>query len=166
MRHLLDFLWQEWKGLQSQIESLNADRRQQPDLCSLTADPRSGATHIDCGGLGDRERRGFQERARVCGLALTSATAMVNRRKGKVAGHQSTGKSVSAQDVHSWSAGCCAPCETRRLQPEEVDERDRNQNCTNVVIVATANKLARISWAVLASGENYHPTHKALVFSN
>ena len=36
----------------------------------------------------------------------------------------------------------------------------------NVVIVATANKLARISWAVLASGENYHPTHKALAFSN
>jgi len=25
----------------------------------------------------------------------------------------------------------------------------------NVVIVAAANKLARISWAVLASGENY-----------
>ena len=25
MRRLLDFLWQEWKGLQSQIESLNAD---------------------------------------------------------------------------------------------------------------------------------------------
>ena len=27
----------------------------------------------------------------------------------------------------------------------------------NVVIVATANKLARISWAVLSSGENYRP---------
>jgi hypothetical protein len=27
----------------------------------------------------------------------------------------------------------------------------------NVVIVAAANKLARISWAVLSSGENYHP---------
>ena len=27
----------------------------------------------------------------------------------------------------------------------------------NIVIVATANKLARISWAVLSSGENYHP---------
>jgi len=25
MRRLLDFLWQEWKGLQSQIDSLNAD---------------------------------------------------------------------------------------------------------------------------------------------
>jgi len=36
----------------------------------------------------------------------------------------------------------------------------------NVVIVATANKLARISWAVLASGNDYHPMHKAVVFSN
>ena len=27
----------------------------------------------------------------------------------------------------------------------------------NVVIVATANKLARISWAVLSRGENYRP---------
>jgi len=36
----------------------------------------------------------------------------------------------------------------------------------NVVIVATANKLARISWAVLASGNDYHPRHPAPVFSN
>jgi transposase len=36
----------------------------------------------------------------------------------------------------------------------------------NVVIVATANKLARISWAVLASGNDYHPMHKSAVFSN
>jgi transposase len=28
MRRLLDFLWQEWKGLQSQIESLNTDLEQ------------------------------------------------------------------------------------------------------------------------------------------
>jgi hypothetical protein len=36
----------------------------------------------------------------------------------------------------------------------------------NVVIVATANKLARISWAVLASGNDYQPLHKAVVFSS
>jgi hypothetical protein len=36
----------------------------------------------------------------------------------------------------------------------------------NVVIVATANKLARISWAVLASGNDYQPMHRAAVFSN
>ncbi len=36
----------------------------------------------------------------------------------------------------------------------------------HVVMVATANQLARISWAVLASGHDYQPRRKALVFSN
>ena len=36
----------------------------------------------------------------------------------------------------------------------------------NVVIVATDNKLARITWAVLASRNDYQPRHKAPVFSN
>ena len=36
----------------------------------------------------------------------------------------------------------------------------------NVVIVATANKLARISWAVLANGNDYQPLHKPAVLSN
>jgi len=36
----------------------------------------------------------------------------------------------------------------------------------NVVIVATANKLARISWAVLASGNAYQPRHQATALSN
>src|SRR5712691_2304959 len=35
----------------------------------------------------------------------------------------------------------------------------------NVVIVATANKLARISWAVLSSGENDHPMPAVAVAS-
>ena len=48
-----------------------------------------------------------------------------------------------------------------------MDERIGNQNrARNVVIVATANKLARISWAVLASGNDYQPRHKAAVGSN
>jgi hypothetical protein len=29
----------------------------------------------------------------------------------------------------------------------------------NVVVVAMANKLARIAWAVLSSGEDYRPGH-------
>ena len=32
----------------------------------------------------------------------------------------------------------------------------------NVVIVATANELARISWAVLSSGNDYRPMHPAV----
>jgi hypothetical protein len=36
----------------------------------------------------------------------------------------------------------------------------------NVVIVATANKLARISWAVLSSGNDYRPMHTAVSCSS
>jgi transposase len=36
----------------------------------------------------------------------------------------------------------------------------------NVVIVATANKLARISWAVLASGDPYRSHQQAAVLSS
>ena len=36
----------------------------------------------------------------------------------------------------------------------------------NVVIVATANKLARISWAVLASGNPYQALHRAAALSS
>jgi transposase len=32
----------------------------------------------------------------------------------------------------------------------------------NVVIVATVNKLARISWAILSSGKDYRPMHTAV----
>ena len=32
----------------------------------------------------------------------------------------------------------------------------------NVVIVATANKLARISWAVLSSGNDFRPMHPSV----
>jgi transposase len=32
----------------------------------------------------------------------------------------------------------------------------------NVVVVAMANKLARIAWAVLSSGNDYQPTTNAL----
>jgi allantoicase len=36
----------------------------------------------------------------------------------------------------------------------------------NVVIVATANKLARISWAVLSSGNDYRPMRTAVSCSS
>ena len=47
-----------------------------------------------------------------------------------------------------------------------MDERIGNQNGTQCGNRATANKLARISWAVLASGDDYQPRYKAPVFSN
>ena len=90
MRRLLDFLWQEWKGLQLQIESLNSelDCEQRSELCSITADPGSGPIGVDRSRIGHREWRGFQKGTRVCSVARAGATTMVNRRQGQAAGHQ------------------------------------------------------------------------------
>ena len=50
MRHLLNFLWQERKGLQWQIESLNADLE---EIASSDATcVRRGSTGIDSGRIG------------------------------------------------------------------------------------------------------------------
>jgi hypothetical protein len=38
------------------------------------------------------------------------------------------------------------------------DENSRIRAPINVVITAAANKLARIAWAVLSSGQEYRPT--------
>jgi transposase len=46
-----------------------------------------------------------------------------------------------------------------------MDEGVGSRAARNVVIVATANKLARISWAVLSSGENFHQM-PALAFAS
>jgi hypothetical protein len=58
------------------------------ELRPLTADPRSGSTGIDCGGICHWERRGFQKGTRVCRLAGTGTAAVVNRRQSQAAGHQ------------------------------------------------------------------------------
>jgi hypothetical protein len=47
-----------------------------------------------------------------------------------------------------------------------VDEWVGKQATRNVVIVATANKLARISWAVLSSGNDYRPMHTDVTCSS
>ena len=92
MRRLLDFLWQEWKGLQAQIESLNADLEQiassDAACVRLQQIPGVGPTGVDRGGIGHRERGGFQKGTGVCGLAGTGTPAMVNRRQAKAAGNQ------------------------------------------------------------------------------
>jgi transposase len=88
MRRLLDFLWQEWKGLQLQIETLNSELEQiassDPSCVRLQQIP--GVLNRRC--ISHRERRGFQKGTRVCRLPGIGAAAMVNRRQGQTAGHQ------------------------------------------------------------------------------
>jgi hypothetical protein len=83
------------------------------------------------------------------------------RRQDKVLGHQQTGNPyLRKMFIRSTDCGL-----TRVKHKEstlgKLMSGWETRTARNVVIVATVNKLARISWAVLPSGENYHPMHKA-----
>jgi hypothetical protein len=91
MRRLLNFLWQEWKGLQSQIEILNADLEQIASATPVVSDYSrfpEWVPSVDSGGICYWERRSFQKGTGVCGVAGTGTTTMVNGRQSQTAGHQ------------------------------------------------------------------------------
>src|SRR5205814_9063399 len=166
MRRLLDFLWQEWIGLQAQIESLNTDLEQiassDPSCVRLQQIPGVGplvsTAVVSAIGNGAAFKRG-REFAAWLGLVprqwstggKTKLLGISKRgnpylRKMFIHGARAAVLRVKRQGscLGQWMSGL----ETRAAR--------------NVVIVATANKLARISWAVLSSGEDYHPMHRAV----
>jgi hypothetical protein len=126
MRRLLDFLWQEWKHLQLQIESWSEDLEliaNSDEACArLQQIPGSRPLGGHGCSLGYRERSGLSQGTRVCGLAGSGTRAAVDRREDEAVGHQSAGQSVSAQDVHSWGAGGGVTCQTRRIVSRTMDE--------------------------------------------
>ena len=170
MRRLLDFLWQEWKGLQLQIESLNTQLEQiastDPSCVRLQQIPGVGplvsTAVLSAIGNGAAFKKG-REFAAWLGLVprqwstggkpkLLGISKRGNPylRKMFIHGARAAVLRVKREgsSLGKWMGGL----ETRAAR--------------NVVIVATANKLARISWAVLASGNDYQPLHKAAVFSH
>ena len=170
MRGLLDFLWQEWKGLQLQIESLNEDLEQiassDPSCVRLQQIPGVGpliaTAVVSAIGNGAAFHKG-REFAAWLGLiprqwstgGKTKLLGISKRgnpylRKMFIHGARAAVLRVKREgsSLGRWMSGL----ETRTAR--------------NVVIVATANKLARITWAVLANGNNYQPLHKAAAFSN
>jgi len=170
MRRLLDFLWQEWRGLQLQIESLNADVEQiassDPTCVRLQQIPGVGplvsTAVVSAIGNGAAFKKG-REFAAWLGLiprqwstgGKTKLLGISKRgnpylRKMFIHGVRAAVMRVKrdGSNLGTWMSGL----ETRAAR--------------NVVIVATANKLARISWAVLASGNDYQPRYKPLAFSN
>jgi transposase len=169
MRRLLDFLWQEWKGLQAQIESLNADLEHiassDPSCVRLQQIPGVGplvsTAVVSAIGNGAAFKKGRElppgwdwchdngqlGAKRSCWASVRGNPYL---RKMFIHGARAAVLRVKREgsSLGTWMSGL----ETRAAR--------------NVVIVATANKLARISWAVLASGNDYQPLHKAAAFSN
>ena len=153
MRRLLDFLWQEWKGLQLQIESLNVELEQvassNPSCVRLQQIPGAGplisTAVVSAIGNGAAFKRGREfaawlglvprqwstgGKAKLLGISKRGNPYL---RKMFIPGARAAVLRVKREgsSLGKWMSGL----ETRTAR--------------NVVIVATANKLARITWAVL-----------------
>jgi transposase len=170
MRRLLDFLWQEWKGLQLQIETLNTQLEQiancDPSCIRLQQIPGVGplvsTAVVSAIGNGAAFKKGREFAAWLGLVPRQSSTGG----KAKLLGISKRGNPyLRRMFIHGARAAVL------RVKPKESIlgnwmSKLETRAARNVVIVATANKLARISWAVLASGENYHPTFSALTLSH
>ena len=170
MRCLLDFLWQEWKGLQSQIEKLNADLEEiaSNDASCLRLQqipgvgPLVSTAVVSAIGNGAAFKKG-REFAAWLGLVPRQWST---GGKPKLLGISKRGNPyLRKMFIHGARAAVLRAKRTESTLTKWMNGLE-TRTARNVVIVATANKLARISWAVLASGENYHPKHKTLALSN
>jgi transposase len=170
MRYVLDFLWQEWRGLQLQIETLNAELERiassDPACVRLQQIPGVGplvsTAVVSAIGNGAAFKKG-REFAAWLGLIprqwstggkpkLLGISKRGNPYLRKMFIHGARAAVLRVKRDGSTLGNWMSGLETRAAR--------------NVVIVATANKLARISWAVLASGNSYQPRHHATALSN
>jgi len=166
MRNLVDMLWDEWKLVEQQIEKLNLE------LERISA-ADAGCTRI-------RE---------IPGIGPIVATAIVAAigngaafRKGRdfaawlgiVPRQYSTGGKTKLLGIskrgnvylrkvliHGARAAVLRIKRDRAPIGAWLDALDARAP-KNVVVVAMANKLARIAWAVLSSGQDYRPTANAI----
>jgi transposase len=170
MRRVLDFLWQEWKGLQEQIETLNGELQgvasSDPACVRLQQIPGVGplisTAVVSAIGNGAAFKKG-REFAAWLGLIprqwstggkpkLLGISKRGNPYLRKMFIHGARAAVLRLKRDGSTLGNWMSGLETRAAR--------------NVVIVATANKLARISWAVLASGNAYQARYQPAALSN
>jgi transposase len=166
MRSLVDMLWDEWKLVEQQIEKLNLELER---ICAADA----GCTRI----------------RQIPGIGPVVATAIVAAigngaafRKGRdfaawlgiVPRQYSTGGKTKLLGIskrgnlylrkvliHGARAAVLRIERDRAPIGAWLDALDARAP-KNVVVVAMANKLARIAWAVLSSGQDYRPIANAI----
>lgn len=170
MRRLLDFLWQEWKGLQLQIDTLDSELEQiaasDPACIRLRQIPGVGpliaTAVVSAIGNGAAFKKG-REFAAWLGLVprqwstggkprLLGISKRGNPYLRKMFIHGARAAVLRVKREGSTLGQWMSGLETRAAR--------------NVVIVATANKLARISWAVLATGDPYRTHQRAAALSS
>jgi transposase len=166
MRNLIDMLWGEWKTVEQQIEELT-DKLEQisandAGCCRIRKIPGIGpivATAIVAAiGNGAAFRKGRDFAAWLGLVPRQHSTGG----KAKLLGISKRGNVYLRKIlIHGARAAVLRIKRDRELIGAWLDALDARAP-KNVVVVAMANKLARVAWAVLSSGQDYRPTANAI----
>src|SRR5271156_1343911 len=154
MRNLIDMLWSEWKTVEQQIEELTTQ------LERISA-ADAGCTRIrQIPGIGNgaafRKGRDFAAWLGVVPRQYSTGS------KARLFGISKRGNVYLRKIlIHGARAAVLRIKRDRAPIGAWLDALDARAP-KNVVVVAMANKLARIAWAVLSSGQDYRP-HSNLV---
>ncbi len=162
MRNLIDMLWREWKTVEQQIEELSdelerisaADAgctriRQIPGIGPIVATAIVAAI-----GNGAAFRKGRDFAAWLGVVPRQYSTGG----KAKLLGISKRGNVYLRKIlIHGARAAVLRIKRDRAPIGAWLDGLDARAP-KNVVVVAMANKLARIAWAVLSSGQDYRPS--------
>src|SRR3984885_3177167 len=159
MRNLLALLWNEWKDLELQIEQMNDEveqiassdaactrLRQIPGIGPLVATAIVAAI-----GNGAAFRKG-REFAAWMGLVPKQYST---GGKAKLAGISKRGNLYLRKILIHGARAVVLRSKRERIAMGAWMTSLETRAPRNVLIVATANKLARIAWAVLSSGQDY-----------
>jgi transposase len=159
MRNLLALLWNEWKDLELQIVEMNDEVEQiassDPACTRLRQIPGIGplvATAIVAAiGNGAAFRKG-REFAAWLGLVPKQYST---GGKAKLYGISKRGNNYLRKILIHGARAVVLRSKRERIAMGAWMTSLETRAPRNVLIVATANKLARIAWAVLSSGEDY-----------
>ena len=159
MRNLVSLLWSEWKDLEQQIVAMNLEVEQiassDPACQRLRQIPGIGplvATAIVAAiGNGAAFHKG-REFAAWMGLVPKQYST---GGKAKLSGISKRGNRYLRKILIHGARAMVLRCKRERIPMGAWMTALETRAPRNVLIVAAANKLARIAWAVLSSGQDY-----------
>jgi len=163
MRDLIALLWVEWKTVEQQIEVLSDELERiassDADCIRIRQIPGIGpivATAIVAAiGNGAAFRKG-REFAAWLGLVPKQYST---EGKARLLGISKRGNSYLRKILVHGARAAVLRIKRDRAPIGAWMNALENRAPRNVLIVATANKLARIAWAVLSSGKEYRAQH-------
>jgi transposase len=160
LRQLLDQLWQEWKVLASQIEAISGQIEriaQQDAVCQRLQQipgvgPLVATATVAAIGNGSAFVRGRDFAAWLGLVPRQHSTGG----KAKLLGISKRGNPYLRRLFIHGARSIFTQAHRDRLALNAWMNELEHRMHRNCAIVAVANKLARIAWAVLAKGANYH----------